>query len=262
MTMFDKDAEDTSKNKSDDSDDADDSEDNDDSEDSSQDDDDADDTDTESNDEEDSEDITRQYFTDPDSLDPKLRGAFKRMQGIFTRKMQEAGFHVEKSQAFDKLVLDPEFREWMEERKGNVTKGASKKSNSDDDDDDDTPVTKKDLMAFLNNVNRQSDLEKQQEIYKQEAAQFKKDNPDWEMYTDELRKVMTAHPTLDYQTAYDLVTAKATKHTSKKDMIAAKKKANINKPNRTGAKDAEDDKAKKLDMHSAYLKAKRTLGIK
>src|SRR3972149_4563243 len=68
----------------------------------------SDDTTEESSDEEEEEeeesDISKQYFTDPDSLPKELRGAFKKMQGIYTRKMQEASLGIKKSRAFDQLV--------------------------------------------------------------------------------------------------------------------------------------------------------------
>jgi hypothetical protein len=217
----------------------------------------------------DDEDITKQYFTDPESLDPKLRGAFKKMQGMFTKRMQEATTGIKKAQAFDQLVLDPEFRAWMEERHNKVSgKASSRKSSNDDSEDDDTedddtPITRKGLQKELQKVFKgikEEGSQKEQEVQmKQEAATFKKNNPDWEIYKDEILTIIERHPTLSYQDAYDLASKEDAKKSDTKKTMEYKKKANINKPNRVVGKTVE--KKGKMSVTDAFNAAKKSLGL-
>ncbi|SRR6266496_6605205 len=220
-------------------------------------------------DSDDSEDITKQYFTNPDSLDPKLRGAFKKMQGLFTKRMQEATLGIKKASAFDQLVLDPEFRAWMEERhnKSIGDKSSRKSSKEDDDEDDDenddTPMTRKALRAELQglfkNIAQEGTKKEQAEAMKSEAVQFKKDNPDWEIYKDSILSIIEKHPTLSYQDAYDLATKEDSKKESKKETMETKKRANINKPNKVTGKTTE--KKGKMSVKEAFDQAKKSLGL-
>ena len=216
----------------------------------------------------DSEDITKQYFTDPDSLDPKLKGAFKKMQGVFTKKMQEATLGIKKASAFDQLVLDPEFRAWMEERHNRATgKSTSKKTSDDteddDSEDDDTPMTKaafrKEFQNMLKGIEQEGTQKEQAENMKAEAAQFKKDNPDWEIYKEPIMSLIERHPTLSYQDAYDLAVREDTKKANKKETIETKKRANINKPNKVTGKTTE--KKGKMTVREAFELSKKSLGL-
>lgn len=209
-------------------------------------------------DDEDSEDISKKYFTDPDSLPKELRGAFKKMQAVYTRRMQEASLGARKAKAFDQLVLDPEFRQWMETRKNAALKGSRKvnENNEDEDEDEDTPITKKSLRAELSKIQSVLVKDKQEEKLREEAKQFKKDNPDWEIYKDEILEIMENHPTMGYQDAYDYAKYKSSADTS----VERKRKANINKPSRTTGK--EIHKKGKMTVQQAFEEAKRKLGIK
>jgi hypothetical protein len=216
----------------------------------------------------DSEDISKIYFTDPDSLDPKLKGAFKKMQGVFTKKMQEAALGVKKASAFDQLVLDPEFRAWMEERhnraNGKTTsKKTSRESDDSDDEDDDTPMTRKALRAELEglfkNIAQEGTKKEQAEAMRTEAVQFKKDNPDWEIYKEPMMALIERHPTLSYQDAYDLAVREDNKKTNSKETNETKKRANINKPNKVTGKTTE--KKGKMTVREAFDLAKKSLGI-
>jgi hypothetical protein len=218
---------------------------------------------------EDEEDITKIYFTNPDSLDPKLRGAYKKMQGVFTKKMQEAALGIKKASAFDQLVLDPEFRAWMEERHNRVNgKVTSKKTSreeddSEDDDEDDTPMTRKALRAELEgvfkNIAQEGNKKEQAEAMRQEAAQFKKDNPDWEIFKDPIMNLIERHPTLSYQDAYDLAVREENKKENREETMKTKKRANINKPSKTTGKTTE--RKGKMTVREAFDLAKKSLGI-
>ena len=216
------------------------------------------------------EDISKIYFTDPDSLDPKLKGAFKKMQGVFTKKMQEAALGIKKASAFDQLVLDPEFRAWMEERHNRANgKISSKKSSKetddseDDNEDDDTPMTRKALRSELQNmfksIAQEGTKKEQVEAMHREAVQFKKDNPDWEIYKEPIMSLIERHPTLSYQDAYDLAVREDNKKSSTKETIEAKKRANINKPNKVTGKTTE--KKGKMTVKEAFDQAKKSLGL-
>jgi hypothetical protein len=216
----------------------------------------------------DSEDISKIYFTNPDSLDPKLKGAFKKMQGVFTKKMQEAALGVKKASAFDQLVLDPEFRAWMEERHNRAngktsSKKTSREEDDSDDEDDDTPMTRKALRAELEglfkNIAQEGTKKEQAEAMRTEAAQFKKSNPDWEIYKEPMMALIERHPTLSYQDAYDLAVREDNKKTSSKETNETKKRANINKPNKVTGKTTE--KKGKMTVREAFDLAKKSLGI-
>lgn len=215
----------------------------------------------------DDEDISKQYFTNPESLDPKLRGAFKKMQGIYTKKMQEASTGIKKAQAFDQLVLDPEFRAWMEEKHNKVNgKDSSRKSKDDDEDDDeedDTPITRKalrkELQGMFKGMKGEEESKQKDIAMKQEAAQFKKDNPDWEIYKEPILAAIEKHPSLNYQEAYDLVTRDDSKKVDNKKSMESKKRANINKPNKVVGKTVE--KKGRMTVADAFNAAKKSLGI-
>lgn len=217
------------------------------------------------------EDISKIYFTNPDSLDPKLKGAFKKMQGVFTKKMQEATLGIKKAAAFDQLVLDPEFRAWMEERhnrangKVSSNKKSSREADTEDDDneDDDTPMTRKALRAELQgifkNIAQEGSKKEQAEAMRKEAADFKKNNPDWEIYKEPIMSLIERHPTLSYQDAYDLAVREDSKKGNEKETIDKKKRANINKPNRITGKTTE--KKGKMTVREAFDQAKKSLGL-
>lgn len=226
-------------------------------------------TDVEDEEPDDSEDITKQYFTDPESLDPKLRGAFKKMQGIFTKKMQEATTGIKKAQAFDQLILDPEFRAWMEERHNRVNgKTTSRKTSKDTDEDntdedDDAPMTRsalrKELQNLFKGIEKKGGEEQQARAMKAEAEQFKTDNPDWQIYSDAIMGIIEKHPTLSYQDAYDLAVREDKKKDDTKETMERKKKANINKPNKVTGKSTQ--KKGKMTVKEAFELAKKGMGL-
>lgn len=215
------------------------------------------------------EDISKIYFTDPESLDPKLRGAFKKMQGIFTKKMQEATLGAKKARAFDVLITDPEFQKFMEERNeranGNTSKKTSRRTedNSEDEEDDDTPMTRsafrKEFQAMLNGMAQEGNRKEQAAAMKAEADQFKKDNPDWEIYKEPMMAIIERHPTLSYQDAYDLATREDNKQASRKESNETKKRANINKPTKVTGKTVE--KKGRMSVDQAFKMAKKALGM-
>ena len=218
----------------------------------------------EEEDEEDEEetDVTKQYFTDPNSLPKEVRGAFKKMQAVFTRKMQAASLVTKKAEAFDQLVMDQEFRNWMEERQTGVKK-TSKKSKSDDeneDDDSDVPLTRKTLRSEITAALTPIFRDRQDSATREEADKFKKDNPGLEIYKDVMVDILSKHPTLSYEEAFDLASRDDRRVSSKKESIDGKKKANISKPNKTGARGTE--KKGKMTIREAFEAATKKLGIK
>lgn len=205
-----------------------------------------------------SDDILKQYAKDPNSVPKELRGAVKHLLGIHTKKMQAAASSIKKAEAFDQLVLDPEFRKWMESRRASISKGRNSRSSRDDDDDnedndEDSPVTMSTLRAELSRFVTQQQTA---ESMRQEAREFKKNHPDWELYKDDIGEVLEKHPTLSYEDAYRLVTDSPRKQTN----MEAKKRANVSKPNRTTGRQVE--KKGKMTVQQAFEEAKRKLGLK
>lgn len=254
------DKEDVTEDKSDKTPDADEEDNSDDSDDSSSD----DAEDKGDTDDSDGEDFEKKYFTDPKSVDPKLAASYKKMQGVFTKKMQEASGVVKEAKAFRELVVLPEFQQFMEDYKKGVigngrSKGDSKKD--DEDEDEDTPVTKKDLNKLL--AKRQQE-DKQAEYDKRlanEFTQFKKNTPDWEIYKEPMKEILAENPNLSYEKAYYLASMDDDSSSKKKDIMERKKRANVSKPNKTGAK-GEAKKEGKKTIWDAFHEAKRTLGVK
>lgn len=228
-----------------------------DSEDSTESTSDEDTTDAEEDDSEDEEDDSAKYFTDPKSIPKELRGAFKKMNGIFTRRMQGISGDKKKAEAFDRLIVDEEFQTWLDKRQQKLSKGKTSSDNDDseteDDDDDDKPLTRKDLKKLFARQNQNAQIES---INKQ-AAEFKKNNPGWVVYKEELGEVLEKHPTMSYEEAFEYVLAKDGNSDKKKEMLAKKKAANVMKPNKTGAKEA--DKKGKMTFSDAFNLAKRSL---
>lgn len=220
----------------------------------------------ESSDDSDEDDISQKYFTDPKSLPPELSKAFKKMQGIYTRKMQSASLSIEKADAFDKLMEVPQIRAIVEGKAPD-----NSRSSSDDDEDiefsEDKPLTAKSLMQLLDQVlekreapRRQAEMQAQ---INREAEQFKKDYPDWVLYKEDIKSVLNRHSSLSYVEAYNL--AKADNDNRKKRLtkeeLAARQRANTRKPGNTGTR--KFDKEEKVNtLQDAYNKAKRLLGRK
>jgi len=223
---------------------------------------------TNDDDSEDDEDISKKYFTDPKSIEPKIRGAFKKMQGQYTRKMQELSQGIEKSRAFDQLILDPDFRAWMEQRKGNrATNKQEIEQDDDNGDDEDAPLTRKALKSeiakALEPIRKDREDEKReryQQQLRQQADIFRKANPDWEIYKHEIIDLMNSHPTLTYKQAYKLAIEEDEDSPEEKDSMDRKRKGNISKPSKTSAKDVEEKKGK-MSIMDAYHAAKKKLKL-
>jgi len=233
------------------------------------------------NEEEDSDeeevDITKQYFTDPTKLDSdpvinkKLQGGFKRMQATFTRKMQGMTATARKAEIFDALGSDPEFRRWIEQRRKSLANGKmrSTRDESDDDESDDTPVTRKTLRQEIREAlnplvlqTENSERDKQERILKKEANQFKKDNPDWEVYKSGILQRLEDNPKLTYQEAYDLETREEDRSERHRREIKDKKNANIHRPNNTGAKNVIKKPGRAKSIADAWERAAKQLGFK
>lgn len=234
----------------------------DDESDESDDDSESDDSEDESDDDDDeeSEGIAKKYFTDPKSLDPKLRADFKKMQGIFTRKMQEIRQLKDEAEAFKVLVADPDFRKWAEARRnGKVKKTANKgradidESDDDEVDEEDKPVTMKALKSLLSES-------KQEEEWRVETNRFKKSHPDWETYKPEILAILKRNPTLPLEDAYYLATRDIDETEKHTQSVKSKKNASASsKPNKTGGK--EPTKKGKMTIEQAFDLAKKKLKI-
>jgi hypothetical protein len=231
------------------------------------------DSEEEDSEELDDEDITKMALTNPNKLPKKLRGYAKKLQAVFTRRMQEASSSVTKAKAFERLAANPEFLEWVEEQKNGGSKKSKSRASEDDSDDDsddeDSPLTMKALDKILDkklskltesiSAKEQADLDKEQRI---EANKFKKDYPDWHLYKDSIIELMDDNPRLSYVQAYKLAKDEAEENEDgvkgKSKKMEDKKKANSNKPNRMGASDS-DGKKKVKGVKGAFLLAKEML---
>lgn len=211
-------------------------------------------------DEDASTDLLRQYARDPKSVKPELRGAVKKLLGSYTRKMQAASRVLEHATAFQQLIQDPGFKKWVKQRQTELS-GKKRKENEDDDEDSgdsDSKLTRdsirEEIRAALSE--RNADEESQKEF-----TQFKKDNPDWKVYRFDMHDLMGKHPTLSFQDAYDWIT-KGSKSSSKRNKLKRdKKEANLEKPNRTGARGQVGKPKGKMTIRRAMEIAAKKLGV-
>jgi hypothetical protein len=213
--------------------------------------------------EDDEEDISKQYFTDPESLPKEVRGAFKKMQATFTRKMQQASSVIRQANAFAALAQDADFQEWLSERQtGKKATTRSTKSNEESEEDDDKPLTRSEMRKMLGELTtKQKEEESRRTLdskLKTEAADFKKNNPGWELHKDAMLEVLEQHPTLSYQEAYALATRDV--ETSRKELLRSKMRGKTPKPRSTGGN--EPVKQGKMSFDEAADAALRKLGFK
>lgn len=214
-------------------------------------------------------DLVKLAFTNPNKLPKELVPYAKKLQAIATRKIQEASRSTKKAEAFDQLVQDPEFRNWIEQRQAGITKKttSSKNNNSDnseDDEDENTPVTRGSLQkvveAALNKamspmLNQQRDNQIQAEL-----KSLAKRHPDWEMYREDMAKVINKNPNLSLLEAYKL--ASMDDDSEDEDVIKTKKNANVSKPSKSGvAGDIKKKPEKAKTVSDAYALAKKMLKI-
>lgn len=207
-----------------------------------------------------SDDLLRQYARDPKSVKPELRGAVKKLLGSYTRKMQAASRVLEHATAFQQLIQDPGFKKWVKQRQTELS-GKKGRNNEDDDEDSgdsDSKLTRdsirEEIRAALSE--RNADEESQKEF-----SQFKKDNPDWKVYRFDMHDLMGKHPTLSFQDAYDWIT-KGSKTSSKRNKLKRdKKEANLEKPNRTGARGVVGKPKGKMTIRRAMEIAAKKLGV-
>lgn len=194
--------------------------------------------------------IAKKYFSDPKSIKPELRVDFKKMQGILTRATQESALHRKKAEALDNITILPEFQAWARDYQQGIIKRASSVTSDEDDssdDNDDAPVTNKTLKSFLKKAiadelapMKKQDAETQ---HNKNVTEFKKANPDWQLYTSDLDKLWSKYPSMmntaeGLQDSYDLVTSKGNRVVARKQNIITKKNANISKPSQHSGKDA------------------------
>lgn len=208
------------------------------------------------------DDISQRYFQDPASVPKELRGAFKKMQGVFTRRMQDISLKERKANALDALLMDPDIRNVVEAKQRGESVAPSRKvsKNDDDEGDDDAPLTKKDLVAMFQQMTGKQRQEQQAQQFAREAQEFKQNNPDWQIYATDLEEVLTKHPTLSYQEAYDLITKPERTASKKKENLDSKKRAaKGSKPSTTGAREPAPDTNKRMSFQEAAQLALRQL---
>lgn len=209
------------------------------------------------------------YFADPKSIPAELRPHFKALQATFTKKMQAAAaatkhatIVAKKAEALDVLTNDAEFIKWMDARQKGLLgkKGNNRSVANDDDDDDETPLTRKQLAQMLEERdNKREEQRRRQsatEAFEAEKKQFKKDNPDWQLYSDDIDAMINDNPRLPLQDAYDLLKARERKKNGKAALIKAKKNANSQKPSSSGGKEPEK-KGKMSFLEAADLARKQ-----
>jgi hypothetical protein len=217
--------------------------------------------DSEEDDEEEEEDISQKYFTDPASLPKEVRGAFKKMQGIYTRKMQEASSVIDKAEAFDEMIKHPQIRAIVE------GKPVQTKADEEEDEvyDDDKPLTKKTLVSLLDRVIEQKlapdRKARMSQAVEQEVTEFKKNNPDWEIYKPVMRDILKNTPNLPLQDALDLakLRSQGRKVRLTKEELDAKKRASKTRKSGAGGPKKVEKEEKVNSFQDAFKKARKQI---
>lgn len=218
------------------------------------------------------EDITKAALSDPSKLPANLRPFAKKLQAIFTKKMQEASQYKIKAGGLDKLAADPRFQKWYREEILNLGGGNKKSSrskednNSDDDEDDDTPAWAKKFQAKVESIESRLN-QKDQELFakedKIEADAFRKKNPDWKLYKDKMAELQEENPKLSYQKLYLLAKDELGELEEEEDSeeeVKNKKKTNSMKPSKSAGADGKgSQKPAKKGVMGAYELAKQML---
>lgn len=132
---------------------------------------------------------------DPKKIPKELQPHYRKMQAIFTRNNQRAVAVQRKAAAFDYLLEDPDFREFLENKKAATVKSKTSKasrSNKEDDeeDDEDTPLTKADLRKFMQEFKAEGEQEGMRTKFIQEKEKFLEDNPLAKEFLPELREII------------------------------------------------------------------------
>jgi hypothetical protein len=173
-------------------------------------------------------------FFDPKKVPDELKPTFKAMQASFTRKMQVASKAVQKAQAFDELVANPEFQAWVASKnEAPSRKGRSAASDDDGDDGKDTP----DIEAMIERAVAKSLAPIVQGEHRKNAQNEWKSllerYPQAENYKDEIQEELRSTPGIGYEKAFKNVAfddAVGMGSESAIKSVASKKKANTSKP--------------------------------
>ena len=213
------------------------------------------------------DDLVNQYKRDPASLPKEQRAIVKKLMGSYTRGMQRAAATREKADMLDRLVVDPEFLEWAEQRQRGIKKPKTRRNSGDgdseEDEEDEAPVTRKSLRSEIHSAMKSL---KDQDDIAEKAEKFKKDNPDWKEWYSDMNALSKHHPTLSYQELYEWVKREAgeddneDREERRKESLEIKKRGNISKPNRITGSEAETKE--RLTLTQALEKAKKSLGWK
>lgn len=212
----------------------------------------------------------RSFFANPKSIPKELRPAFKAMQAQFTRKMQAASTSITKAQAFDRIAADPGFRAWAKKRAEQMKQGRDTSEDDSDDSDTDSSdtgngkLTSKSIEKIVQRAiaSALEPMRKQQQNaqIEQEFKQFRKSNPGWEAFKEEMSELMSEHPTLTYEMAYKFASQGVDSDELNKRNIKAKKNAKTSKPNKMSGKEPLKPK-KNITVRESYDLAKKMLGL-
>jgi len=144
-----------------------------------------------------------QNLLDPNEYPKELQGAFKKMQSVFTKKMQAGSEEI----ALAKLMKDnPEELMSMLAKKTGMT--ISKEEVKKDEDASETEKWIIDLIKKHASGDNDTKLAVARMQSSQKIDALNEKHPDWTMYEDEMAAIVKKHPTLsnDLETVYGMVT--------------------------------------------------------
>jgi len=144
-----------------------------------------------------------QNLLDPNEYPKELQGAFKKMQSVFTKKMQAGSEEI----ALAKLMKDnPEELMSMLAKKTGMT--ISKEDVKKDEDASETEKWIIDLIKKHASGDNDTKLAVARMQSSQKIDALNEKHPDWTMYEAEMTAIVKKHPTLsnDLETVYGMVT--------------------------------------------------------
>lgn len=168
---------------------------------------------------------------DPNEYPKDLQPAFKKMQAIFTKKMQDNK---------DELSLAQLMKDNPEELISMLAKKTGMVVSKEEGKKEEVSETEKWIVDLIKKHSGGGDNDTRLTVAKMQSSQRLKEltdqHPDWAMYEDEMAKIVKEHPTLstDLGTVYEM----ATKSVDKADEIikAGGKKKKVSTKTKTHRK--------------------------
>lgn len=172
-------------------------------------------------------------FFDPNTLPEELKPAWKKMQGAFTKKMQEAAKVRNRADAFTELMSMPQFRALVDKlRNGETEEEPEEKEPARKGQRTIEEIVERAVNKAVRPIVQSSQNSKKEAQLRDEFNQFQKDHPEWENYREPMKEILEKNPSYSYEDAFKLAAFDDLLDNEGKlagETIRSKKKANLSK---------------------------------